>query len=133
MVSAGPGNSATKAQQLAWLTDGELANLSPEDFLAELLRRLCKTLGLDVAAILLLDQHAQQLVTTAAVGLEEEVRQRFRLPVGVGFAGKVAKLRRPVAQADVLPGDIASPVLQPRTCPPWPACRCWRTTTSLVS
>ncbi len=112
MISAGDADSATSSRRLAWLSDSALTDRSPEDFLGELLRRLCETLSFDVAAILLLDQHAQQLVTTAAVGLEEEVRQRFRLPVGVGFAGMVARLRQPVRKANVDPGDIASPVLR---------------------
>ena len=112
VISADAADRETRLHQLGSLTDAELTTLDPEDFLAELLRRLCDALGLDVAAILLLDQHAQQLVTTAAVGLEEEVRQRFRLPVGVGFAGKVARLRRPITAENVNPDEIASPVLR---------------------
>jgi sigma-B regulation protein RsbU (phosphoserine phosphatase) len=112
VIRADAADRETRSQQLESLKEAELTTLDPEDFLAEQLRRLCDALGLDVAAILLLDQHAQQLVTTASVGLEEEVRQRFRLPVGVGFAGKVAQLRGPITAENVNPDDIASPVLR---------------------
>jgi phosphoserine phosphatase RsbU/P len=112
VISAGPPDPAARYQGVAWLTDIEPTSLTPEQFLAELLLRLCEALKLDVAAILLLDQHAQHLVTTASVGLEEEVRQRFRIPVGVGFAGKVARLGRPARQTAVNLDDIASPTLR---------------------
>ncbi len=112
MISADAADRESRLRELGLLSEAELTTLSPEDFLAEQLRRLCDVLRLDVAAILLLDQHAQQLVTTAAVGLEEEVRQRFRLPVGVGFAGKVARFRRPFTAENVRPDQIASPVLR---------------------
>ena len=112
MISADDADRESRLQLLGSWTDAELTTMEPEDFLKELLRRLCSALQLDIAAILLLDQHAQQLVTTAAVGLEEEVRQRFRLAVGAGFAGTVARLRRPISVEHVNPDDIASPVLR---------------------
>jgi phosphoserine phosphatase RsbU/P len=112
VISADAADRELRMKQLGLLGDAELTTLDPEDFLAELLRRLCDALQLDVAAILLLDQHAQQLVTTAAVGLEEEVRQRFRLPVGTGFAGRVARLRSPIRAENVNLDEIASPVLR---------------------
>ncbi|MFG1952625.1 hypothetical protein [Micromonospora sp. NPDC048830] len=51
------------------------------------------TCSTSTAAILLLDVHARQLVATAAKGLEEEVRQGFRVSVGGGFAGRIALAR----------------------------------------
>ena len=47
-------------------------------------------------AVLLLDASSGHLIATAAVGLEEEVRQGVRIPVGRGFAGQIAAERRPV-------------------------------------
>jgi sigma-B regulation protein RsbU (phosphoserine phosphatase) len=108
-------DAADREQRLEYLgslTEAELADLDPEEFLAELLRRLCGILKVDIAVILLLDQHAQQLVTTAAVGLEEEVRQRFRLAVGDGFAGRVAARQIPITTERVHLDDVQSPFLK---------------------
>jgi hypothetical protein len=38
----------------------------------------------DTAAVLLLDNSGRQLIATAASGLEEEVSQGVRIPVGAG-------------------------------------------------
>ena len=59
----------------------------------------------------MLDVHARQLIATAAKGLEDEVRQGFRVSVGRGFAGRVAQVRQPVMIAEVAPGDVVSPIL----------------------
>jgi serine phosphatase RsbU (regulator of sigma subunit) len=59
----------------------------------------------------MLDVHARQLIATASKGLEDEVRQGFRVSVGRGFAGRVAQVRQPVAITEVTAGDVVSPVL----------------------
>jgi phosphoserine phosphatase RsbU/P len=58
--------------------------------LAELLDRVRGILRADAAAVLLLDFSSGELIATAAAGLEEEVRQGVRIPVGRGFAGRIA-------------------------------------------
>ena len=68
----------------------------------------------DIASVMLLDVHAHQLVTTAAKGLEEELRIGFRLSVGRGFAGQVAQQGTPLIIEDVRPEDVASDVLRQR-------------------
>ncbi|KUL33333.1 PP2C family protein-serine/threonine phosphatase [Actinoplanes awajinensis] len=93
------------------VTDAALSRLDVSDLLDELLDRVRDLLDVDTAAILLLDEHAQQLVATAAKGLEDEVRAGFRVAVGTGFAGRVAALRRPVRLADVTPEDVVNPIL----------------------
>jgi hypothetical protein len=55
--------------------------------------------------------HARQLVATAAKGLEEEVRQGFRLSIGRGFAGRVASSRSPVVLDEVTSADVVNPIL----------------------
>jgi sigma-B regulation protein RsbU (phosphoserine phosphatase) len=79
--------------------------------LDELLDRVRDLLNVDTAAILMLDVHARQLVATAAKGLEEEVRQGFRVSIGRGFAGRVASSRVPVVLDDVTPRDVVNPLL----------------------
>jgi sigma-B regulation protein RsbU (phosphoserine phosphatase) len=43
-------------------------------------------LAVDTAAVLLLDASCQQLVVTAARGIEAAVWQDIRIPMGKGFA-----------------------------------------------
>jgi GAF domain-containing protein/anti-sigma regulatory factor (Ser/Thr protein kinase) len=100
------------AHPLDELTDAALAHLSPDDLLVELLERIAKILDADTAAILLVeDEEGTTLRARAAKGLEEEVRQGFRIPVGVGFAGRVAATREPVTLHEVTPRDVVNPLL----------------------
>jgi serine phosphatase RsbU (regulator of sigma subunit)/anti-sigma regulatory factor (Ser/Thr protein kinase) len=48
----------------------------------------------------------------AAKGIEEEVEQGVRIPVGRGFAGRIAAQRRPVTVPDVDHADILNPILR---------------------
>ncbi|NJP31988.1 PP2C family protein-serine/threonine phosphatase [Micromonospora thermarum] len=93
------------------VTDATLSRLDVADLFDELLDRVRELLQVDTAAILLLDVRAQQLVATAARGLEEEVRQGFRISVGRGFAGRIALTRQPVIVEDVTSEKVVNPVL----------------------
>ena len=93
------------------VTDAALSRLDVSDLLDELLERVRDLLHADTAAVLLLDSHAGALVATASKGLEDEVRQRFRVPVGTGFAGRIALCREPVVLDDVTPADVVNPLL----------------------
>ena len=68
-------------------------------------------LGADTCAALLLDPERNDLVARAAVGLEEEVEAGVRIPVGGGFAGRVAAERRPVILPDVDRAHVLNPIL----------------------
>ncbi|MFI5890104.1 PP2C family protein-serine/threonine phosphatase [Actinoplanes sp. NPDC051513] len=100
-----------RLRRLEAITDATLSRLDTSDMLDELLERVRDLLGADTAAILLLDPHSRQLVATAAKGLEEEVRQGVRIPIGRGFAGRVAATGRPVVLAEVTPADVLNPIL----------------------
>jgi sigma-B regulation protein RsbU (phosphoserine phosphatase) len=100
-----------RLRRLEAITDAALSSLAVSDLLDELLDRVRSLLDVDTAAILLLDPHARQLVATAAKGLEEEVRQGFRVSVGRGFAGRVAHTREPVIITDVTPHDVVNTIL----------------------
>jgi serine phosphatase RsbU (regulator of sigma subunit) len=100
-----------RLEQFTALTDAELAYLGIEELLDELLDRVRELLDADTAAVLLLDEAGTHLVATAAAGLEEEVYQGFRAPVGRGFAGRVAAERRPVILEDVGKAHVLNPVL----------------------
>jgi GAF domain-containing protein/anti-sigma regulatory factor (Ser/Thr protein kinase) len=99
------------AENLQKVTDAALAYLDLERLLDALLDRIVEILAVDTAAILLLDEDTNELVARAARGLEEEVRQGFRVPVGQGFAGRVAAERTPVVIRELEPGDAVNPLL----------------------
>jgi signal transduction histidine kinase len=98
--------------RLQELTDAALGHLDLEELLQALLERTRTLLDADTCAILLLDDDKDELVARAAVGIEEEVEQGVRIPVGRGFAGRVAAGRRPVLLADVDHSDVLNPILR---------------------
>jgi GAF domain-containing protein len=60
------------------------------------LQRTRELLAVDTATILLVDEAGQDLVATATIGLEQEVRTGVRIPIGEGFAGRIAAKAQPV-------------------------------------
>ena len=99
-------------EALERITDSALAYLSLEELLVELLDRVRALLIADTAAILLLDPSREVLVARAARGIEEEVRQGVMVPLGRGFAGRIAASGQPVAIEDVDHADIFNPILR---------------------
>jgi len=93
------------------LTDSALSRLDDSDLLDELINRVRQVLMADTAAILLPDYPSGQLVAAAAAGLEEEVRQGVRIPVGRGFAGRIAAEHRPVILDRVDHTTVLNPIL----------------------
>src|SRR5438105_5944199 len=103
---------AGELRKLLLVTDTALAHLSLEALLDELLVRIRDVLEADTAAFLLLDEAARELVARAATGLEEEVERGVRIPLGRGFAGRVADERRPLSIEDVDHADVLNPLLR---------------------
>ena len=94
------------------LSDPALSELGLDEFLDELLIRVRDALSVDTVAILLLDRESQQLLARAAKGIEEEVEQGVRIPIGSGFAGRIAAERVAIFIADVDHADIMNPILR---------------------
>src|SRR2546421_4597660 len=69
-------------RRLQAVTDSALAQLDVDELLSELTARIRELMGTDTSAILLLDGSGRELVAAAASGLEEEVRQGIRIPLG---------------------------------------------------
>jgi signal transduction histidine kinase len=101
-----------RLERVQAVTDIALAHLELEDLLRVLLPRIREILSADTCAVLLLDQERKELVARAAVGIEEEVEQGVRIPLGKGFAGRVAAERRPVILPDVDHADVLNPILR---------------------
>jgi len=104
--------ASERLRDLQSITDAALAYLPLEGLLDELLKRVIGILGVDTSAILLLEDDDATLIPRAAKGLEEEVERGIRIPVGRGFAGRVAATRRPVRILNVAEADIYNPILR---------------------
>jgi phosphoserine phosphatase RsbU/P len=112
--SPGPGVPPEWADRLRGIqsvSDAALSMLDPQALLAALVDRAREALGADTSAILLLDRRSGQLVATAASGLEEEVQQGVRIPVGRGFAGRIAAQGHPVVLDEVDHTKVINPIL----------------------
>jgi signal transduction histidine kinase len=103
-----------RLRRLQAVTDAALAHLSVDELLSELLDRIGSALEADTCAFLLLDPDRNELVARAAKGIEEEVERGVRVPVGKGFAGRIAAERRTVALDDVDHADVLNPLLRER-------------------
>jgi phosphoserine phosphatase RsbU/P len=92
------------------LTEAGLARLEFKDLLIELLQRLREVLEADTAAVFVLEERPRELVTWAAVGLTEDALRSERVPVGKGFTGRVALLKRTLTLDKVDAASLSSPV-----------------------
>ena len=106
-----PSDAEDKLRDIRSVTDAALSHLGAADLLTTLLSRVREILNADTAAVLLLDNSGRQLIATAASGLEEEVSQGVRIPVGQGFAGRIAAERQPVILDHVDHGNVLNPLL----------------------
>lgn len=84
------------------------SHLDPDNQLTELLERTRDLLAVDTATVLLLDPSGIDLVPTASVGLDDDIRQGLRVPVGAGFAGRVAADAAPVIIEQVDETNVVS-------------------------
>jgi len=93
------------------VTDAALSHLELETVLPILLDKIVSILNVDTAVVLLLDGNGDTLVARAAKGLEEEVERGVRIPVGHGFAGRIAQERRAIIIEDVQRSMVLNPIL----------------------
>jgi signal transduction histidine kinase len=101
-----------RLEQLQIVTDAALAHLELDELLRELLGRIHDILSADTVAILMREEETEELVARAAVGLEEEVERAVRIPIGRGFAGRVAAERRPIVLEHVDHLSVLNPILR---------------------
>jgi PAS domain S-box-containing protein len=94
------------------VTEAGLSHLDLEELLAALLDTIVDKLGVDTAAVLLMSDDESVLVARAARGIEPEVERGIRIPVGRGFAGRIAQERRPIVLDDVPHSDVLNPILR---------------------
>jgi serine phosphatase RsbU (regulator of sigma subunit) len=111
-VTGGETAPGDRLRRLEAVTDAGLAHLDVDELLDELLERVRELLNADTAAVLLLNPNARYLVATAARGIEEEVRQGVRIPLGKGFAGRIAAEKEPVILDRVDHSNVLNPILR---------------------
>ncbi len=106
--------SVTREQRISALyqfSDPTLSQLDLDRFLDVILERVVDVLQVDTASVLLLDRAGQSLAAQASRGIEAEVREHVTVPVGRGFAGRIAAERTPVAILDLADADVVNPLL----------------------
>jgi sigma-B regulation protein RsbU (phosphoserine phosphatase) len=102
---------ARRVGDLQLITEAALTHLSIEELLPELLARVSQALGVDDAAVLLMDDDGETLVLRAARGLgDSEIG--YRLMVGTGFGGRVARERRTRVIEEGAHESLVSPTLK---------------------
>lgn len=101
-----------QVRHLYRLSDPALSELGLDELLDELLERIREALHVDTAAILLFDPDSDELVARAAKGIEEEVERGIRVPLGRGFAGRIAAGRIAIFMPEVGQADIHNPILR---------------------
>jgi GAF domain-containing protein len=111
LPAVGTHGDAERLRRLQLVTDAALSHLDLDELLGELLTRIRDVLDADTAAVLLRDELRNELVARSAVGLEEEVEQGVRIPIGSGFAGRIAADLRPIVIDDVDHTDVLNPLL----------------------
>ena len=111
MATVIPTELTDRLRDIQSITNAALSRLDDDELLAELLERTRTILQADTAAALLLDYSSGQLLAIAAAGLEEEVSQGVRIPVGRGFAGRIAAEHRPVILDRVDHTTVMNPIL----------------------
>ncbi|MFC4852101.1 PP2C family protein-serine/threonine phosphatase [Actinophytocola glycyrrhizae] len=110
------GNDAAdrRLRVLEAVTDTALMELHLDKLLEVLLWRVHELFEVDTVTVLLVDASGDRLVATASAGLDEEVYQGVRVPIGRGFAGRVARLREPVQIERIDPSTVINPILWER-------------------
>jgi hypothetical protein len=103
--------SRVEAQAVDPLGDMSFGHVDLQELLNEILQRVLVALGADTAAVLLIDASGRELVARAAIGIEDEVRQGVRVPLGQGFAGRIAASGQPLILDLVDSSTVSNPIL----------------------
>jgi PAS domain S-box-containing protein len=98
-----------RLRHLQSVTEVALAHIDLDDLVGELLDRVRELLAVDMALVLLLEGNEPEV--RAALG-PEAVESGVRIPVGKGFAGRIAAGCRTVVIDSVDHADVLHPVLR---------------------
>ena len=112
LATGAPTPDDVRLAQISRLTDPAVTALPLEALLEELLDRTRETLAVDTVTVLLVDAPRRRLIARAARGLEREVELGVTIPLGDGFAGRVAAEHVPIFIADLDRADVINPILR---------------------
>jgi serine phosphatase RsbU (regulator of sigma subunit) len=102
-----------RLRRLQDITDLVLLALPPTDLIDELIHRLRDALGADTVRILLASDDGRHLHGGGAVGLGDPTQWQDELPIGFGFAGRIAATRKPlIIEPPTYSSEILSPALR---------------------
>ncbi|HEX5480524.1 MAG TPA: GAF domain-containing protein, partial [Dehalococcoidia bacterium] len=96
------------------ITDVALSMLQLRELLHELLGRVIDHLRTDTASVFLLTDDGTELREYTSAGVREQVDEHPLIPVGHGFAGRVAAERRPIAVEDLQGIEVVSSLMRQR-------------------
>jgi PAS domain S-box-containing protein len=103
-----------QVQAIQVVSDAALASLAMDELVPQLLSRVRIALEADTAVIMLIDELGENLDERWSLGLEEESGSHVVVPLGSGFAGRVAVERRAIAADDVDSIETVNPVVRAR-------------------
>jgi signal transduction histidine kinase len=106
------GGENERYRRLQAVTDAALSHLELDELLDALLERVRDALEVDTCKVLLLDDKGLELVPRAAVGLDAAEAMTISVPLGKGFAGRVAAERVPILLEDVEHAEVVNPTLR---------------------
>lgn len=92
--------------------DTALNHLVLQNLLYHLLNGIRQVMDVDTVAVLLQTDDEQQLAVRATLGLEEEIIQDIRIPLGHGFAGRIATSCNLTIVDDLSKVEVVSPILR---------------------
>ena len=99
-------------QVLQAITETALVHLALDDLLQAVVDQIAEQLHVDTAVVLLMSDDGRTLTARAAHGLEEEVERGVRIPVGEGFAGRIARAGTPLVIDDLEHANVLNPILR---------------------
>ncbi|MFC7343884.1 PP2C family protein-serine/threonine phosphatase [Saccharopolyspora griseoalba] len=112
MHPSAESSAEERLRRIGLVTDSSLTQLDVNHLLREALARVRDVLGVDMAIVLLLDSGGDELIATAAVGIDDHVQQGVRVPVGHGLVGAVLAEGRALVSDPVDDYELLSSVLQ---------------------
>jgi nitrogen-specific signal transduction histidine kinase len=107
-----PSRQEARLATLEAVTDPAITHLALDDFFHKVLARLCAITTADNLAVLLLNEERTALQIRAVQGVEEAVAHEVRVPLGRGFAGRIAAQATPLTCNDPSSVEIITPVLR---------------------
>ncbi len=100
---------------LKLVTETSISTLNTERLINVLLQRIVDVMRVDSAVILLSDESKRLLVVGACIGMEMEVASEYPIPIGVGFAGTIARSMQPLYVEDTKTNPLlANTLIQQR-------------------